>query len=69
MKKILAVEDNENNLYLIAYILEKNGFEAINARDGKTGIQKAVEDKPDLIIMDEIKKYLLAGVKNENFSR
>jgi len=52
MKKILVIEDNENNLYLITYILEKNRFEVINARDGKTGIQKAGKEKPDLIIMD-----------------
>ena len=52
MKKILVVEDNENNLYLISFILEKNGFEVVKARDGETGILKTHEEKPDLIIMD-----------------
>ena len=52
MKRILVVEDNDDNLYLIRYILEKNGFEAIEARNGLSGIDLAAKEKPDLIIMD-----------------
>ncbi len=52
MKKILVVEDNEQNLYLVRFILDKNGFEVIEARDGKTGVESAIRDKPDLILMD-----------------
>lgn len=52
MKRVLVVEDNENNIYLIRFILQKNGFEFIEARDGETGVELAVKEKPDLILMD-----------------
>jgi len=52
MKKILVIEDNENNLYLIRYIFEKNGFEVIEAMDGISGVNKAIEEIPDMILMD-----------------
>ena len=52
MKKVLVVEDTEANLYLIRYILEKNGYEVVEARDGSKGVELAIQEKPDLIIMD-----------------
>ncbi len=52
MKRILVVEDNEQNLYLVRFILEKNGYEIIEARNGVTGVQLAVRERPDLILMD-----------------
>ncbi|MFQ5651066.1 MAG: response regulator [bacterium] len=52
MKKILLVEDDEANLYLIRFILEKNGFQVIEARSGARAVKLAVKEKPDLIIMD-----------------
>ena len=52
MKRILVVEDNEANLYLIRFILEKSGLEVIEARNGAEGVELAVKEKPDLIIMD-----------------
>ena len=52
MKRILVVEDNETNLYLIRFILEKNGYEVIEAREGAVGVELAVKEKPDLILMD-----------------
>ncbi len=52
MKRILVVEDNEDNLYLIKFILEENGHSVIVARDGADGVEKAIKEKPDLIIMD-----------------
>ena len=52
MKKILVVEDNENNLYLITFILEKKGYKVIAARTGEDGIEMALKDRPDLILMD-----------------
>ena len=51
-KTILVVEDNETNLYLIRFILKKNEYEVIEARDGAEGVELAVKKKPDLIIMD-----------------
>ena len=52
MKKILVVDDNDTNLYLIRFILEKNGHKVIEARDGLEGVKLALEEKPDLVIMD-----------------
>jgi len=52
MKKILIVEDNENNLYLIKFILEKNGFSTVIAKTGEEGVKMALEENPDLILMD-----------------
>ena len=52
MKKVLVVEDNETNLYLVKFILENNGLEVIEARAGVVAVELAVKEKPDLIIMD-----------------
>lgn len=52
MKRILVVEDNEDNLYLIKYILQKSGYKVIEARSGAEGVELAVQEKPDLVIMD-----------------
>ncbi|MDZ4164531.1 MAG: response regulator [Smithellaceae bacterium] len=52
MKTILVIEDNEQNLYLVTFILEKNGYQVIAARDGWEGIELAHQVKPDLILLD-----------------
>ncbi|MCX8110634.1 MAG: response regulator [Syntrophorhabdaceae bacterium] len=52
MKKILVIEDNEQNLYLLKFILEKHGYEVIVAVDGQEGIEKTVSERPDLILLD-----------------
>lgn len=52
MRKILYIEDNEQNLYLVMFILTRHGYEACAARDGEEGIRKAGEVKPDLILLD-----------------
>jgi len=52
LKRILIVEDNEHNMYLINFILEKNRYETIKAFNGEDGIGLAMKEKPDLIIMD-----------------
>jgi len=51
-KKILIIEDNEQNLYLLTFIVEKHGYEVSVARDGKEGIEMAERIKPDLILLD-----------------
>jgi CheY-like chemotaxis protein len=50
--KILVIEDNENNIYLVTYILEAGGYEVIQARDGREGVEMAHQVKPDLILLD-----------------
>ncbi len=52
MKKILVVEDNEKNMYLISYIIEKIGHQAIKAATGEEGVETAIRELPDLILMD-----------------
>ncbi len=49
---ILVIEDNEKNLYLVTFILEKCGYKVVQARDGQTGIALARQIKPDLILLD-----------------
>ncbi|KAF0158585.1 MAG: response regulator receiver [Syntrophaceae bacterium] len=50
--KILVIEDNEQNLYLVRFILEQSGYEVFAAPDGQSGIETAVSLKPDLILLD-----------------
>lgn len=52
MSKILIVDDNEMNRKLFRSLLQKNGFETIEAEDGATGLQMAKEHLPSLILMD-----------------
>jgi two-component system, cell cycle response regulator DivK len=52
MANILIIEDNEQNLYLETFILQKNGHEIIQARNGETGIALAAEIRPALILLD-----------------
>lgn len=51
-KKILVVEDNEKNLYLMKFILQKAGYSVIEAVNGKEGLKKAKTELPDMILMD-----------------
>ena len=52
MTKILYVEDNPDNVYMLTRRLKKKGFELIIAGDGQEGIDKAIQENPDLILMD-----------------
>ncbi len=52
MKKILVIDDNNHNRLLIRMILQKKGFLVVEAEGGKEGLKLAVEEKPDLIILD-----------------
>ena len=52
MKKILVVEDNYANMYIFSRILRKGGHEVIPATSGEEGVEMAIKEKPDLILMD-----------------
>jgi len=52
MKKVLVVEDNRDNLRLISYALRRHGYEVISADTGIKGVEMAVAEHPDFIIMD-----------------
>lgn len=50
--KILYIEDNEQNLYLVKFLLEKHGYQVYSATDGREGIDSAAKVRPDLILLD-----------------
>ncbi len=52
MKRILVIDDYPDNVFLLQDRLEKEGYEVIKAYNGEMGIQKAFEEKPDLILLD-----------------
>ena len=52
MAKILYVEDNEDNVYMLKRRLERAGFEVVVAPDGEQGLALARDQRPDLILMD-----------------
>ena len=52
MAKILCVDDNETNRYMIEKILERAGFTVCTASDGEAGIAAAQAERPGLILMD-----------------
>lgn len=49
---LLIIEDNEQNIYLVTFLLEKNGYRVTQARDGREGIALARLSKPDMILLD-----------------
>jgi two-component system cell cycle response regulator DivK len=50
--KILLIEDNEQNRYMVTFILEAHGYEVVQAQDGHRGIELAGQIKPALILLD-----------------
>lgn len=50
--RILVVEDDSQNLYLVTYLLENAGYEVVAARDGEEAVSMAQNAGPDLILMD-----------------
>lgn len=50
--KILIIEDNDQNLYMETFLLEKQGYEVVAARDGREGIEMANQLEPALIVLD-----------------
>ena len=51
-KKVLVIDDDKKNRYLISFLLEKEGFEVVMATNGFEGIEAARKQQVDLIIMD-----------------
>ena len=51
-KRILVVEDQEDNRRIIRDLLMSAGFELIEALDGAEGVRLAQSERPDLILMD-----------------
>jgi two-component system, cell cycle response regulator DivK len=49
---ILVVEDNEKNKKLVQDVLEASGYRTLEAATGEQGVERAVDHRPDLVLMD-----------------
>lgn len=52
MTKILYVEDNDDNIYMLTNRLGRRGFTVLVATDGAQGVAMAASEQPELILMD-----------------
>lgn len=50
--RVLYVEDNDDNIYMLERRLKRSGFTVLIARDGAEGVAMAAAEMPDLILMD-----------------
>jgi two-component system cell cycle response regulator DivK len=68
--KVLVIEDNAQNLYLVRFILEHDDYEVRTAIDGESGIELAAVYKPDIILLDiqlpVMDGYAVAGALRKN---
>jgi CheY-like chemotaxis protein len=51
-RRILIIEDNEDNLTLMRLLLEREDFEVLSATDGAAGLEIARTERPDLVLLD-----------------
>src|SRR5688572_19781052 len=52
MAKILHIEDDPANRLLVRKLLSNAGFEIVEAGDGLEGVRNAMEERPDLVLVD-----------------
>lgn len=50
--KALIIEDNEQNMYMLSFLLEMNNYQVLQAFNGSEGIKAAKEGMPDVILLD-----------------
>ena len=67
---VLLIKDNEQNIYLMRFLLEKNGFTVVEARNGFEGVELAQKIKPNLILLDiqlpQMDGYAVARALKQN---
>lgn len=51
-KSVLIIEDNEQNMYMLTYLLQSQNYEILQAFNGADGIAMAIDKKPDIILLD-----------------
>jgi len=51
-KRVLAIDDEKDLIELVRYNLEKEGFEVRGAFDGETGLRMAIQELPDVVLVD-----------------
>jgi DNA-binding response OmpR family regulator len=59
MTKILLVEDHPELRHVLGLQLERMGFIAITAENGKEGVETAVAEKPDLILILSCQRWMV----------
>ncbi|MET0106642.1 MAG: response regulator [Sedimenticola sp.] len=52
MKRALMIEDNPDNSVLISKLLKRAGYQVLLAETGEEGCRRAVEDRPDFVLLD-----------------
>jgi CheY-like chemotaxis protein len=52
MKRVLIIDDDPGIIKVVQFRLVKMGYEVLTAVDGKEGLQKVMEKKPDLVLVD-----------------
>lgn len=71
-RRILVIEDNEQNLYLMKFLLERHGYGVETAETGKLGVEKAVAAPPLAILLDiqlpEMDGYAVAAALRSHAS-
>ena len=65
VKKVLLVEDNQDLQFLLSIQIESMGVSVVLANNGVEGVKKAIEEKPDLILMD----ILMEGMDGREATR
>ncbi len=51
-KTLLIIEDNEQNFYMMKFLLENKGFIILGAENGRLGVKMALEQHPDGVLLD-----------------
>lgn len=68
--KVLVIEDNKQNMYMITYLLESYGYEVLQSFSGMEGINSAQKNMPDIILLDiqlpEMDGYAIARALRKN---
>ncbi|MEP3838140.1 MAG: response regulator [Algibacter sp.] len=49
---VLIIEDNEQNMYMLSYLLKKNNYKILEAYNGVEGLQLAHDKHPEIILLD-----------------
>jgi two-component system alkaline phosphatase synthesis response regulator PhoP len=61
-KKVLMIDDDPEFIDAITNILDAKGYDVVSANDGKDGVAKAKQEKPDIILLD-----VMMTTKSEGF--
>ncbi len=73
-KRIMIVDDETNIRFVLRKMLEKDGYEVIEARNGKEGLELLARERPDLILLDVMMPVMdgwetCAKIKNDEKTR